>query len=156
MRPPSPLVQHLSNLAPHLLTCSSLRSTQAIATPAPYKYVDMWLPCAAGYIDQEALLDGMERLGMPLNELQVQLLLSISVCEEGEQKKVTMRQFFEMFMRVRTIIWDIHVWHTHICMARCCPFLVPACASWGHAPMKTQADLANYSDRVSSTCSSTI
>lgn len=58
-------------------------------------------PCVrAGFIDQDALMDGMERLNMPLSEMQAQLLLSICVSVEGEERRITMRQFFEMFMKV--------------------------------------------------------
>ncbi|KAG2449216.1 hypothetical protein HYH02_005963 [Chlamydomonas schloesseri] len=53
-----------------------------------------------GYIDTESLLDGMERLGLPINEMQAAVLMAVGHCEPGEEVKVTLRQFFEMYEKV--------------------------------------------------------
>ncbi|KAG2436267.1 hypothetical protein HXX76_006578 [Chlamydomonas incerta] len=53
-----------------------------------------------GYIDTESLLDGMERLGIPINEMQAAVLMAVGHCEPGEEVKVTLRQFFEMYEKV--------------------------------------------------------
>ncbi|KAG2483571.1 hypothetical protein HYH03_017578 [Edaphochlamys debaryana] len=53
-----------------------------------------------GYIDADALLDGMERLGLPLSEMQAAVLMTVGHCDPDEEVKVTLRQFFEMFEKV--------------------------------------------------------
>ncbi|KAG2499750.1 hypothetical protein HYH03_002682 [Edaphochlamys debaryana] len=53
-----------------------------------------------GYIDVDALMDGMERLGMPINEMQAAVLMTVGHCDPDEEVKVTLRQFFEMFEKV--------------------------------------------------------
>ncbi|GLI69854.1 hypothetical protein VaNZ11_014571 [Volvox africanus] len=54
-----------------------------------------------GYIDTLALIDAMERLGMPINEMQASVLMSVGNCEPEEEVKVTLRQFFGMFEKVQ-------------------------------------------------------
>ncbi|GFR49878.1 hypothetical protein Agub_g11982, partial [Astrephomene gubernaculifera] len=53
-----------------------------------------------GYIDMPALMDGMERLGLPINEMQAAVMMSVGLSGPGEDLQVTLRQFFTMYEKV--------------------------------------------------------
>ena len=54
----------------------------------------------AGYIDTPSLIEAMERLALPIDDMQAAVLMGVGLATARDEVKVTLRQFFEMYEKV--------------------------------------------------------